>query len=795
MVTAITGVSDVIENPSQETKEQIAGVVDNAIAAAKLGGTGVSGSYASNVLSLVATASSGRGGNNNKQKGRHLLEEPAAAAGTANTSGSSLPAAAVSLLGTLSGLAGLLSPSATPATGPSSAGDKGLYVTVANLVGNNLEQQVIAAGSVMGPPSSGSSSSGDSSMLVANATAAANVRLAFSGAFAGRCASDVTASGGQEEGGTAAGATSALCADGIVAVRLFYIGDAAVFLGEGYSSNETSSGSSSRRSLLAPVPVAGPDLELLSGSVYIKVGDQQQLPCDNSSSSNCSASVIIPLTSGFTPGDPQVQCLLLEGGTVFRGVTLADGVVTEAAGPASEDPAVSVAKCRVTRSGTYAVGRVQNMPLAPSATDGTGTADGNSTATVNGTDTSGRAVNNTGNGTDASNTTDPTPSPLPSPSPFPSPSPSPSPSPGPSQTNATDTNTTSEPTPASPSPSPSVTDGNTSDITINGTNDDSNATVVDEPADTNTTSNGTTMSPSPSPLTNTTDTNTTINGTTTSPSPSPSPQPNTTDTNTTKPEPTDTQTNATTSPSPSPSPFLPSPSPQLGLTDNTTAESPPTGKTHTVALAVTFPLDYLSLIADPDKEAAFKSGVVDSVATAAKVPTSWVTITQLSPGSVVADVLVTVPAATYSLNQAVELTAAVTAQPDVVFQQMKQVFGITGPIAAAVTATGLPPPPAHGGDSLALGLGVGIGVGGVVLLGVAWGLLLKRKRDRRAVHLVEFDATRGPPQSMGAAAAGGGSGAVQPGHTASTISPSQGETSGAAAGRASRAPRAKARLS
>jgi hypothetical protein len=694
VVTAITGVSEVIENPSQETKEQMAGVVDNAIAAAKLAGTGVSGSYASSVLSLVATASAGRAGGGNKQKGRRLLEE--SAAGVSGNASSSLPTAAVSLLGTLSALADLLSPLATPATGPSSGGSKGLYVTVANLIGSNLQQQVVAAGSVM----VAAPGSGDSSMLVANATSAANVRLAFFGTFAGPCEAEATAAG---EEGAAAGAGPAAnpkCADGTVALRLFSVEDASVYLGESYSFTAGNSSSSTRRRLLALQLVAGTDLEVLSSSVYMRVGDEQQLPCDTSGNGSCSATLTIPVTTGVTPGDPQVQCLLLEAGSAYTGASLADGMFTEAVGPSSEDPAVSVAKCRVTQSGTYAVGRLQGMSPPPSATNGTSDANATSTATVNGTDTSGGAANSTGNGTDVSDTTG----------------------------NAT------TPSP-SPSPSPS--------INITGTNNTEDQT--------NATSNAT-FSPSP-PF---------------SPSPLPSPPP------------------SSPLPSPSSSSPRPSPSPQLGLVDNTTAGAPPTGKIHTVALAVTFPLDYLSLKADSEKEAAFITSVTNSVAAASKVPAAWVNVTRLRPGSVVADVLVTVPAATYSLSQALEMTAAVTDQPDVVFQQMKQTFGIVGPIAAAVTASKTEKPKGRGVDALTIALGVGIGVGGALLLSVAWGLIVMRKRHRQAVHLVEFDGTaqRSAPEA-------GASHGAQP----SGVDRSRASASGPNAGHGTTALRTGAHLS
>ena len=602
VVTAVASVSTMSSSPSAESKKQMKEVADGAIASAKQAGKGASGSYASSVITVVSTSSSKPSKSTSSSKAhRHLLEADAPPGTT--------PAAAVTLLETLSQVAELLVPSATPATGPSSAGDQGLYVTVANVVGSNIQQQLVAAGSSMGQPPSTSGTGGDSSMLVAVPTAATNVKVSFTGDYVGPCATD--AADTEAAGDGAPAAAPSLCPEGVVSVKLLYLDDASVFLG----SNTSSSG---RRHLLAPVAVPASDLELLSGSVQLAVGDQQQLPCDNSSSSSssCSASLSIPLSSTVTAGDPQVQCLLLEGGAAYRGGAAGDGLVTAAVG-------TTAANCTVKQSGTYAVGRVRS--IAPAAAPPPPTSTSSSSSSSPDTST-----------------------------------------------------TTSTPT--------------------------SSSSTSSSPTQTDVPSNTTAVAPSPSPS---------------AISPSASP---------------------VASPSSSPSP-----APQLGAAENSTAASAdaaPAGNTHDVTMLVTFPIDYNSLTADPEKEAAFKDSIINSVATALKVPRGWVTVTRLRSGSVIADVVVSVPSDSYSPQQAAALTAMVADQPDEVFQQLKQTYGINGAVGVQVVTLN----EAKHSNAVSVGVGVGLGVGGALVAAFAVFVVVRRRRQH-----VHVQATVGGPTAAPAA--------------------------------------------
>jgi hypothetical protein len=153
-------------------------------------------------------------------------------------------------------------------------------------------------------------------------------------------------------------------------------------------------------------------------------------------------------------------------------------------------------------------------------------------------------------------------------------------------------------------------------------------------------------------------------------------------------------------------------------------------------MTVTFAVDYRALLTSPARELAFKEAVVSSVAGALKVPNAWVRVDRLRSGSIVADVVILLPAANYSLQEATALTDTVAAAPEVVFQQLKQTFQFTGPVGIEVST------PAHGGgpSSVAIGVGVGLGVGGALCLALAAFVVLRRRRQ-----LVHVQATvRGP---------------------------------------------------
>jgi hypothetical protein len=156
----------------------------------------------------------------------------------------------------------------------------------------------------------------------------------------------------------------------------------------------------------------------------------------------------------------------------------------------------------------------------------------------------------------------------------------------------------------------------------------------------------------------------------------------------------------------------------------------PEGKVSVVTVAVTFPMSYETLVADAAQLRSFKAGVVTAVATAANVSASWVNVTDVRKGSVVADVAITVPAKDYSSQKLADLGAVITANPDRVFTSVKAAFGITQPITAVVKSIQEPPSQLPSGT---VGIAVGVAVGGVavVVAGAAlWYTIRKRKAQR-----------------------------------------------------------------
>jgi hypothetical protein len=183
------------------------------------------------------------------------------------------------------------------------------------------------------------------------------------------------------------------------------------------------------------------------------------------------------------------------------------------------------------------------------------------------------------------------------------------------------------------------------------------------------------------------------------------------------------------SPSPSPSPASPGPAQGAG-------ESPgplqPTPSTSLVVLALTFQLDYATLMADSRQAQAFNDSIVSSVAAAAQVSPAWVQVVGLREGSVVADVAIRLPASNYSTpQQLAAVGAAITQDPDTVFAALKSAFGITQPVGARVMSMQAATPP--GPSYSTVGLGVGLGVGLAVLLAVVGYALVTRRR--RGVQL------------------------------------------------------------
>jgi hypothetical protein len=133
----------------------------------------------------------------------------------------------------------------------------------------------------------------------------------------------------------------------------------------------------------------------------------------------------------------------------------------------------------------------------------------------------------------------------------------------------------------------------------------------------------------------------------------------------------------------------------------------------------------------------FTAQVVRSVAAAAQVPDSWVLVSNLRAGSVVADVSIQHPPGTSSETLAAS-GAVITSDPDSVFQSVKVAFNISAPVRAVVTAVQQPSsagkPSSAGQPSVGIGKAVGAAVGGLVVLAAAAAATLWARRRRASVQ-------------------------------------------------------------
>lgn len=178
-------------------------------------------------------------------------------------------------------------------------------------------------------------------------------------------------------------------------------------------------------------------------------------------------------------------------------------------------------------------------------------------------------------------------------------------------------------------------------------------------------------------------------------------------------------------------------------------------------MAVTFPMDYATLAANATKKAIFTAQVARSVAAAAQVPDSWVLVSNLRAGSVMADVSIQHPPGTS--NEALAASgAAIASDPDSVFQTVKATFNITAPVRATVTAIQQPPSAAKassasGPPSIGVGRAAGAAVGALIVLAAAGAAAIWARRRRARVQeeapvAIEADT---PVVSMHPSATGG----------------------------------------
>ena len=325
-------------------------MADSALAAAQLSGKGMDGSFASNLLGVLATASGRllrRSGLN--RIGRSLLA-------TNGVDGcASYPAA--ELQSTLAAMAASSGQTATPATGPVSVGQSGLYYTVANLMGHSYATTAIAAGADMEPVGASGST------MKAVDYSAANAVLQFDGPLAGACALSST---GDDGGGINTGVGSSgrrrslsqsagsnnTCSDSVVAVQLFYYESAAGFL------SPSSSSDGRRRLHTGATALASDDVQLLSAAVEFAVSPHQAaLPCA-AGSGKCAAILSIPVPLAYQAESGwQLACVKLECGQAFAG--------TQAAGSfyLSGNASDTAAECTLTETGVYALAGVRTTSL------------------------------------------------------------------------------------------------------------------------------------------------------------------------------------------------------------------------------------------------------------------------------------------------------------------------------------------------------------------------------------------------------------------------------------------------
>jgi hypothetical protein len=339
VVSSTASLTHLNKDPTPDTKNNLKTTANQGVASLQLSGQGASSSSSSNILAVASTASAVTATNNrDKQKnpqGRRLLQQAA------------LPTcqAVADLVQIVQGVGGLLAQTTDPATGPTSAGSSGLYVTAASLVGRSFDSQVLAVGTAMAPSSSGSA---QDSLVASTAAASTNVRVSFSKPMAGTCTNT----------DDAGAAVTSQCVGAVVPVQLHLYESPEALL----CSSPPASGSSRR---LAGTSVTAADVALLSDAATLSVAGGSTLPC-SFGGSTCSATLSFPLYATVTPNDPGVQCFKVEGGGLLQPAA-ADGWQLSAIAAAQDDPATQVAQCVVGAGGTYTIGRLRSVPAVTPA--------------------------------------------------------------------------------------------------------------------------------------------------------------------------------------------------------------------------------------------------------------------------------------------------------------------------------------------------------------------------------------------------------------------------------------------
>ena len=126
-----------------------------------------------------------------------------------------------------------------------------------------------------------------------------------------------------------------------------------------------------------------------------------------------------------------------------------------------------------------------------------------------------------------------------------------------------------------------------------------------------------------------------------------------------------------------------SPPPNSASTASPPSPSP-SSTTFVQKLKHTFNMDYATLASNSTKMAAFSAGVVAAIATAANVPTSYISVASVTAGSVVVSTEITFPSSSFTAGQANAVASAVMNSASTTFSTAFQsTYSISGTITVS----------------------------------------------------------------------------------------------------------------
>lgn len=676
VISAAAALSQTSSASSQETQSNLLSIAQAGLQSAQMSNKAVSSDQISQIVSIAAVGTgttkksyTGSSGSNNKnsgnsKSGKRLLSvdgtTSTAAASAAWLGGvrhvlaalplgrpnrrlqedapaATMPAAikGAAIQSVMDQAAQLMLQQSTPATGLLSMASQGLAVSAANLLGSSYAEGPLAVGEVL------QAAAESSSNKAASTTAPENVLVEFNAPLLGVC--EVT------DGSSAPTDAAAGCTDSAVSVVLHYYQDATLLLNtdiaaalEAGSSGANATDGATNSTNAAADPLQG--LQVVSGAVVLAVAGSnadERIPCLNTSSGSsssggdivtlpvgCGALLTLPIIGALDSNSSKEPIVLRIDST---GVPVPDGLLlgvsnssTTAAAPGRRLLAGSATTAQVwtSRSGSFMLGQITRTGGVLNDTAGSNqTAPDNTTACGNATLDANATA--CGNATLDANAT--------------------------IISNTTNLNSTGTTNTTSSSPEPLPPGGNgtqpnaTSPYNTVSANSTSNATAPGSNTTGNAYAPANQISPSP-----------------TQPQAVPSPSP--------LPE-------AQASPTPSPSP-----SPQQQLGSGTAGPSDTT-----VALNLTFPMQFSELSSSQSLLNTFKADVAANVAKTLGIDATLVQVVNVREGSVKCDVIVTVPAS-YNSSEVTLLQAAVdqlVAAPDTALGDVKTKYNILQAITAA----------------------------------------------------------------------------------------------------------------